>query len=97
MGNQAKMTKILVYKLIDRPLLAEFTWTGKSIRDKTKMAFKDLANIIELLHATLSAIDINYSRSTFIDHLKNKTLKYAYEYVFYSFENFPLCIKYTCF
>lgn len=78
-GNQAKMSKQLLYKVIDRAFLTMFTWTGKSSAKQTKLALKDSPNIIQLLHGIVSDIDNSYSYATFLSHLKNKILKYAYE------------------
>lgn len=78
-GNQAKMSKLLTYRIIDRAFLANFNWTGKSAGDKTKRPFKNLQNIIDLLHATVMDLDTNYGREVFLNHLKHKILKYACE------------------
>lgn len=64
---------------MDRTFLSKFTWTGKSIGGRAEMAFKNLEKINELLYGIVSSIDDKYDKSTFLDHLKNKILKYAYE------------------
>lgn len=78
-GNQLKMLKRVVYNIMERKFLSEFTWTGKSIGGRKKLAIRDSKNIVELFYAIVFHIDETYSRSTFSDHLKNKILKYAYE------------------
>lgn len=78
-GNQAKMSKQLLYRIINRAFLTMFTWTGKSSTKQTKLAFRDLKNIVQLLHDIVSDIDNSYSYVAFLNHLKNKILKYAHE------------------
>lgn len=65
--------------MIDRALLAEFTWTGKTIGERSKTPFKNLKNINDFMYDTVNMIEGGYSQSLFLDHLKNKILKYAYE------------------
>lgn len=70
---------MVMYNIMDRTLLAEFTWTGKSVGNRVKMAFGKLKNISELLYGTVVSIDTSYVRSEFNSNLINKILKYAYE------------------
>lgn len=79
LGNRVKMSRILVYKIVEKAFLAEFTWTGRSIGDRVKMKFKELVNINRLLYSVVSNIDVNYDRKTFSEHLISRILKYAYE------------------
>lgn len=66
--------------MIDRVFLAEYTWTGKTVGGRAnKKSFKTLKKINDFIYETVNTIDGGYSQSTFLDHLKNKILKYAYE------------------
>lgn len=79
LGNQQKLLKRIVALLFDRQLLAEFTWSGKSIKGTKKSAMSAQKNIVDFLYAISTNIDSSYQHKNFLDHLKNKILKYAYE------------------
>lgn len=78
-GNQQKLLKRIVSLLFERQLLAEFTWSGKSNKGTQKVPMKTHKNIVELLYGICTNIDQRYQYDTFLSHLKNKILKYAYE------------------
>lgn len=76
-GNQAKMLKLLTFRIIDRDFISMFNWTGKSASGDPKEPFKNLTNITMLLHGILTILDSNYSYEAFEDNLKKKILKHA--------------------
>lgn len=59
--------------------MAQFTFSGKSVKGQRKNSFKKQANIIELLYSVVSKIDKNYEKDDFEMHLRDKILKYAGE------------------
>lgn len=78
-GDQKKMLKVVLQNIMEGTFAAEFTWTGKTVANRKKMAFKKLKNMNELLFSIVVHIDPSYRRSEFDSHLINKVLKYAYE------------------
>lgn len=79
-GNQPKLLKYVVYCILDRQFLATFTWSGKSVGGKTKKSLSKSTHIIDLFYSIVSKIDSSYNHPAFIDNLKNKIMKYAYEH-----------------
>lgn len=77
-GNQAKLLKAVVHMLFDRCFLATFTWSGKA-KGPTKNALKSFENVNELIFGAIVNIDNSYQHAVFLQNLKNKVLKYAYE------------------
>lgn len=79
-GDQAKLLKRLVAKMFERSFLANFTWSGKSINGQRKIALKSHDKIVELLYKiSNNCLNKTYNYEDFLNHLKNKILKYAYE------------------
>lgn len=70
---------MLLHKVIDRVYLAEFTWTGKSVGGRGKNAFRDLDKTNDFLYDVINTIDEGYTKKSYLDDLKNKIIKYAYE------------------
>lgn len=77
-GNQPKLLKKALAEIMDRDLIAQFSWTGKSL-DGKKISFKKFENIRNLLYDAVKKIDVNYTRQLAENHLKNKILRYANE------------------
>lgn len=80
-GNQPKMLKKIVAITVDRKLLSNFTWSGKSIGGQKKLALQSKEKVVDLLYKIAKIVDPSYSRESYLKDLKNKVLKYAYEYV----------------
>lgn len=78
-GNQAKLLKAVVNLIIDHFFMAQFTFSGKTVKGQRKYSFKKKANIIALLYSVASQIDKNYGKDDFDIHLRDKILKYAGE------------------
>lgn len=76
--NQDQLLKRLVYGIIDRHFLAEFTWSGKSTSGKKKLAFRDLTNVLNLIQTVIRIKYNSYSDEDFRDSVINKVLKFAY-------------------
>lgn len=74
------MLKVLVNKTFDREFLSKFTWTGKSINGKVKLAFKNWKLTNDFLCETINTIDGCYSQSSYLSDIKKKILRYAYEH-----------------
>lgn len=79
-GNKPKLLKGVVFNLFSPACLAGFTWTGKaSAGQSRKNALRDYSNILQMLHSIMCQLDGEYEHSVFLNHLKNKVIKYAYE------------------
>lgn len=77
-GNQMKLLRKLVALIIDRYFLAQFTYSGRSVKGQRKNSFKKNENIIAFLYSVANRIDKNYEKGDFEDNLK-VILKYAGE------------------
>lgn len=77
--NQPKLLKRVVSLIFDRVFLSNITWSGKSVRGQKKIAMKKFHRVVDLMYTVSNKIFGNYEYNTFLDHLKNKILKYAYE------------------
>lgn len=78
-GSQPKLLKSVVYLIFDRRYLSNYTWTGKSTKGQKKQALKDKPNVVKLVFEAINKLDASYKYSSYLNHLKNKVLKYAYE------------------
>ncbi|XP_031625088.1 uncharacterized protein LOC116348694 [Contarinia nasturtii] len=78
-GNQPKILKKLLLEIMDKSLIAQFSWTGKSSNGKKK-SFKNLINVKDLLYKCVNRIDVNFTEILAENYLKNKILKYASDY-----------------
>lgn len=79
LGNKAKVLKMVLYSIIEPSCLANFTWTGKAANGRRKNAMKKYPRILQLLHTVVKGADETYIYATFLYHLKEKVIKYAYE------------------
>lgn len=79
-GNKPKLLKSVIHKVIDRSLLAVFTWTGKAGRgQRRKNALQGYPNILDVLRSIVEKLEGTYDEPLFLDHLKNKVIRTAYE------------------
>lgn len=78
-GNQSKMLKKIVGIIFEKSFLANFTWSGKSVRGKKKIQLRIYKNIVDFMYGIANGMDKTYQHSTYLDILKNKVIKYAYE------------------
>lgn len=79
-GNKPKLLKTVLYNFVTNSLFATFTWTGKSGRGQgRKNALKNFPNIIKVWQAIVENLEGGYADEMFLDHLKNKIMKRAYE------------------
>lgn len=78
-GNQPKLLKKLTEIIFERVFLAQFTFSGKSVKGQRKNSFKQNVNIIALLYSVACEIDKSYDEDDFKAHLRDKILKYAGE------------------
>lgn len=78
-GNQPKLLKCIVYTIMEPVFFANFTWTGKTIKGEKKIPFQRSKNIVDLLFDMVVKVEPSYQQATFLSHLKNKIIKYAYE------------------
>lgn len=79
-GNKVKILKTVLYSIIDKNCFSNFTWSGKTTHGKTKHAMKNYPAILNLLHCIVKGSDSSYTYSLFLQNLKEKIIKYAYEY-----------------
>lgn len=79
LGNKPKLLKKVVFSIIDRSFLSNFTWTGKSIKNQTKSALKDFPRMVDVFQSIVGNLDNGYDKTIFLKHLKEKIMKYAYE------------------
>lgn len=79
MGNKAKALKMVLYSIVEPNCFSNFTWTGKAPNGRTKNALKKYPKIVQLLHTVVKGGDETYVYATFLYHLKEKVIKYAYE------------------
>lgn len=75
--NGGKIIKTLFGKLMDSMIRSLFTWTGKSIKGKKKIAFKTYEGVIGLLYAVVHLADKTYSMKDCEYDLTYKVLKHA--------------------
>ncbi|XP_031638898.1 uncharacterized protein LOC116351011 [Contarinia nasturtii] len=78
-GNQPKMLKKVLTKIMERDMISHFSWTGKSTSGK-KMSFRSLEGIRDLLYKTVNKIDVNFTPAIAENYLKTKILRYANDY-----------------
>lgn len=78
-GNQPKLLRKIVYFIMDRRFMANFTYSGKSTKGQRKIAFKMQQNIIGLLYSIVSKIDKSFDKDNLTLYLKDNILKYASE------------------
>lgn len=79
LGNTPKLLKSILYSLIDRTFFATFTWSGKASKGQTKNSLRKYPKFVDFLYAVVTKFDEKYQYSLFLEHLKNKIIKYAYE------------------
>lgn len=71
--------KSTVLKIIKKDILALFTWTGKTNKQKIrKYAIKDYNNLLALIYETMFAADATYTQLKFRSEFTTKVMKVAY-------------------
>lgn len=78
-GNQPKLLKHVAHIIVDRVFLAQFSYSGKSLKNQRKMAFTERKNIVALLYSVAGKVDTAYEEDDMKLHLRDKILKYAAE------------------
>lgn len=78
-----RILKRFLFEIIDRSLLSQFTWSGKTKKSSStgkdkKIAFKKSKNLCNLLIKLVKTKITEYDEITFEKHMVNKILKYAY-------------------
>lgn len=80
--SAVKTLKTALNLVIHRVFLSEFTWTGKSKPNSSrKRAFRKQEKLQQILLQIVSKFHPNYNQTKLENHLVNKILKSAYEYV----------------
>lgn len=72
-----KIIKQIFDAIIDVEIKTQFTWTGKSAMGKTKLAFSEYKEIINLIYAVVRRADSQYTKSECEHDLTYRVLKYT--------------------
>lgn len=78
-GNQTKLLRGLVYLIFDKAFFSNYTWSGKTIKGKTKTAIQKYDEILDTLLQTVQTMDKSYTVANFLSNLKDKIIKHAYK------------------
>lgn len=78
-SNQPKLLRAIVYFIVDRVFLAQFSFSGKSVKGQRKISFIGKQNIVALLYSIARKVDRAYEEDDMKEHLRDKVLKYAAE------------------
>ncbi|XP_055312028.1 uncharacterized protein LOC129574272 [Sitodiplosis mosellana] len=77
----SKIIRSIVFATVSRNILAQYTWTGKSSKQNTKLDFVSKKNMIQLFFDVVRVYDPRYTRAECEDDLKYKIFKYVYKQV----------------
>lgn len=78
-GNKNKMMKFVWYSIIEPKFFAKYTWSGKSLNGRKKLAVRNYPKTLELLHRVVKGSDSQYDYHIFLEKFKKNVIKYAYE------------------
>lgn len=79
LGNKVKMIKLVLHCVIEQSCFANYTWLGRGPNGQKKESMSKLPNVLRLLHTVVKGSDTSYDNNSFLVHLKQKVIKYAYE------------------
>lgn len=76
-ANGEKVLKPVVLSIIEKKMLANISWTGRSAEGETKIPLSAFRNIVKLISSICQTADSTYDEVECVEHLKYKILKYA--------------------
>lgn len=78
--SQLKKLKTVLYQIIERMFLSDFTWTGKSKKaGSRKIALKEFNESVKLVYVLTAHGRPDYTESIFHKDLVDRVLKFTYE------------------